>query len=283
MIKSCRGIIGGGTVSASHADPATTIEFLTESGEIVSSTLCLHTPRRGAVTVKLGNNAYVICGTGAESEDLSSIERFDCSTLTIEEGRRWEFPCALTCACSCQLDSGSMVMGGYKAVNQDCLASIYMVQGEEFDISVRAAGQLLIPRKNATAETLIDGSVIVVGGWDGRSTLRQTELVNVREDGKFRGSLSRPLLEPRECVSSTSVENCVLVFGGFDGFGVTDSAEMLDVRTKTWQMIPRFPGAKRECTSCVQLSSTRFAVIGGWDGYHSLDEVMIYDQTAAKW
>lgn len=124
----------------------------------------------------------------------------------------------------------------------------------------RAAAAMSEPRGNHSAVALIDGRVLVAGGWSGRHTTASAEIYDPRTDrwtpvadmGETRGSPTATLLQ----------DGRVLLVGGTRDMTPLASAEIFDPATATFSAVAPM-STPRASHASVVLSDGRVLVTGG--------------------
>lgn len=93
-------------------------------------------------------------------------------------------------------------------------------------------------KRSDAAAVLLDGSVAVVGGFDGRDVHQDVEMFDLNT-GSW-SCLNRRMRTCRTGVSAVSLnENVLIVVGGFNGTSRLSSVEMYDTREGLWHAMPR--------------------------------------------
>jgi uncharacterized repeat protein (TIGR01451 family) len=137
-----------------------------------------------------------------------------------------------------------------------------------------AIGSLGMARDLHTATLLPNGTVLVVGGYDGTNSLASAELYDpVNGTWTTTGSLGIA----RKGHTATVLPNgTVLVVGGNDGTNSLASAELYDPATGTWSATGSF-GIGRYYHTATLLTNGKVLVAGGYDGSTSLASAELYD------
>lgn len=271
-------VVGGrnGTVvfnSAEIYDPTTATWNLTPG---------FANARYGHSTVLLRNGQVMVIG-GQGSGYLDSVELYDPN----ENAWKPAFSSKLTTARSrftaTLLNSGRVLVAG--GVN----ASGVLRTAELYDPGTRVwtpltgnpAGNLTIGRTEHTATLMNDGRVLVVGGFNGSSSLKTTEIF---EPSTHRWRRSSDLLIPRRQHTTTLLaDGTVLVAGGANGTLAVNAVEIYFPASSRWVTTGTLTIARRSHTATL-LPNGRVLVAGGIEaGGKTLDSAESYDLVKRAW
>lgn len=164
----------------------------------------MHSKRCFANLVKFQENIYAIAGFDGMKR-LSSVERY------CETSNQWTRVASLgnsrsdSAAVVC--DDFIYVIGGYSG---DSLRSVEYYDGEIW----RYAAPLNEKRSGASAVTLKDGRIFVMGGYDGVARQRTTEFYDPKKNGWIFGP---SMGVGRSNFATCIVRNYVYVIGGYTG------------------------------------------------------------------
>ena len=139
-----------------------------------------------------------------------------------------------------------------------------------------------------TADELLNGNVLVVGGYDGSCNcppnFADSEIYDWHT-GLW--TLTTPMNSARAAAVSVRLENGrVMVIGGFDeNFNVLNSAEIYDPASATWSLTAPMIDARAEDFVAVLLPGRKVLVAGGTgsDGVTSLSSAEIFDEATGTW
>jgi beta propeller repeat protein len=136
-------------------------------------------------------------------------------------------------------------------------------------------------REGLTATVLSDGSVLVVGGYEGGYYLPTAELYDLTNDTWTEvGALN----EGRAYHTAILLDSGkVLVAGGQNSSGYTDTAELYDPSTQTWSTTGDMK-VKRIYHTVTLLSNGKVLAVGGKkSSSFYLDSAELYDPSAGTW
>jgi hypothetical protein len=142
---------------------------------------------------------------------------------------------------------------------------------------------LLEPRVGHAAVTLLDGRILLIGGFGTSQVLRTTELFDPA-DGTF--APGPELTEPRtDAATVVLADGSVLVAGGFDGRSALATAEVLDATATAFEATAPL-GQARTGPAAVLLADGRVLVAGG-SAAGATGEVLagteVYDPVTGAW
>lgn len=143
-----------------------------------------------------------------------------------------------------------------------------------------AAGNLNTARLGHTATLLLNGKVLVVGGYNGSNDLASAELYDPSTNAwTYTGSLTTA----RQDHTATLLQNGkVLVVAGKNGSIELDSAELYDPSSETWSSASHLLGTRRS-QSAILLPNGKVFVAGGWSHSVIIDRTALYDPTTNTW
>ncbi|MBX0328149.1 hypothetical protein K2Z83_10710, partial [Oscillochloris sp. ZM17-4] len=132
-----------------------------------------------------------------------------------------------------------------------------------------------------TATLLPDGTVLVVGGYDGSGYLSSAERYDPTTDrwSPTTGSLATARYRP---TATLLPDGTVLVVGGYGSSGVLSSAERYDPATGSWSDAGSLASARYWHTATL-LASGQVLVVGGYDGSGYLSSAERYDPASGSW
>ena len=177
------------------------------------------------------------------------------------------------------LRNGKVLVDGGDAIAQICTGARTFAPPEMYDPGTNtwsSAGQAL-GREQHAATLLPNGTVLVVGGFDGVNPLASVELYDPRSN-TWRAAPS--LAGPRYRTTATLLRNgLVIVAGGTLGppFGFAsglNTVELYDPRSNTWRAGPSMPVASNAFTATL-LRNGNLLVAGG-DNFGALASAEMY-------
>jgi hypothetical protein len=157
----------------------------------------------------------------------------------------------------------------------------------QLPVTFAAANPMHKARGFFVANELLNGNVLVAGGYDGSlagpPNFADSEIYNLRS-GKWKviSPMNRARAAP---VSVRLKDGRVMVIGGFDEvFNVLNSAEIYNPRTDTWSLTAPMHDARAEDFVAVLLRGGKVLVAGGTasDG-SALASAEIYDIATNTW
>jgi len=185
------------------------------------------------------------------------------------------------------LDGRALIAGG--CTTDGCGGTPAGGRTELFDPGRRAfvpGPTLATPRGGHTATALLDGRVLIVGGYpdEGRPPLASAEIVDRAATAVVpSGSMGTR----RGAHTATRLaDGTVLVVGGVDGNRALSSVERFDPRTGVFVRVADLPGP-RAVHGAVLLRDGRVLVVGGQAGSSHgvalLDSALVYDPARDVW
>jgi len=140
------------------------------------------------------------------------------------------------------------------------------------------ANSLSLLRYSFRATTLLDGRVLVEGGFAPGSYTTEAEIYDPATNA---WSVISPMNQGRGEQSATLLaDGRVLVAGGYAG-PVLSSAEIFDPSTGQWQVTGSMH-VNRTRQAAVRLCDGRVLVVGGWNG-QGISAAETYDPSAGQW
>jgi len=241
--------------------------------------------RQGCAAAPLDGGRSALVVGGNDGRDLVTTELYDASTRTFAPG-----PYALEArsfgAAVALSPTAILVVGGRAS------ATRFLNSTEVFSATAAAfsRGPAMLQRRygcaavgvplqganrpraaQATGGALLDDVdvrlVVVVGGFDGSSPLRTTELLDI---ATMAFSPGPDMLHRREaCCAALLGGRRVLVLGGSDGGSRLASTEILDLETMEFSAGPQMLAARSGAT-IVALDARRLLIVGGADSNRKL-------------
>jgi N-acetylneuraminic acid mutarotase len=236
----------------------------------------------GGVRLALLPTSYLLRLVGADALIMESPEalRIILSAVQLRQMRNGEHLAAETDVRLRQrkhATSGGLivVVGGYACAGS-CLrsAEFYNPLTQQW-----CALPMMRVARSGCAAVCVDGSVYVIGGWDGRSSQKSAEVY----DGSAGQWRALPEMSAaRNGCAAVCVEGDVYVMGGNEsGHSDLKSAECFDTSTGQWRALPEMSMARSGCAAvCVEGD---VYVIGGNNGSSQLNSVERYDPSARQW
>ncbi|MGN6484291.1 MAG: Kelch repeat-containing protein [Thermomicrobiales bacterium] len=142
------------------------------------------------------------------------------------------------------------------------------------------SGPPLPSARSEFAGTLLDGAIVVAGGFGAESTVSRLDLAaGVWSD-------LAPLPEPRHHLGLAALDGAIYAIGGHDvTHGATDTAWRYDPEADAWSDLPPLPQGPRGALGCAALNGTIVAV-GGSSGDLSgpaTADVAAFDPATGTW
>src|SRR5438874_2002720 len=123
----------------------------------------------------------------------------------------------------------------------------------------RGAPGLTLARTSHAAAPLRGGELLIVGGFDGKAPLAESEIFNLADGSVHAGP--HPIYARAEHTATSLKDGNVLVTGGRDGAMALDTAEMYDARTQSFALTGRMTTARVGHTATM-LADGRVLVAG---------------------
>jgi hypothetical protein len=140
-------------------------------------------------------------------------------------------------------------------------------------------GPMATARQNHTATLLLNGKVLVAGGWNGSSSLASAELF---DPATGTWTAAGTMTTNRYYHTATLLSNGkVLVVGGKAGGTTLSSAELYDPNTGTWTNTGTLHTARYFHTATL-LPNGQVLVAGGYNG-NVLSSAELYDPVTGTW
>jgi N-acetylneuraminic acid mutarotase len=136
------------------------------------------------------------------------------------------------------------------------------------------------------AVELLNGNVLVAGGFDGSMTNFDFPDAEIYDWHTGEWTRIAPMNTARSAPASVRLEDGrVMVIGGADeNFNFLASAEIYDPRTNTWSLTASMNGPRFEDFTAVLLPGRKVLVAGGFGpGFVALNTAEIYDQKTNTW
>ncbi len=160
-----------------------------------------------------------------------------------------------------------------EAINSS--ADVYDPVSGTFGLS---SATMTVERQAPTASVLLDGKVLITGGYNG-SSLSSAEIYNPGS-GTFTATTGA-MSEARSNHAAVVLQSGrALVVGGFNGSSYSISAELYDPSAGTFSTAGSLT-AYRGWHTATLLSDGKVLIVGGFDGTNYLQSAELYDPTAA--
>ncbi|CAF3853051.1 unnamed protein product [Adineta steineri] len=143
-----------------------------------------------------------------------------------------------------------------------------------------STGNMTNARYSHTASVLLNGKVLVTGGYDGFSYLNSAEIYDP-STGTWMATGN--MTNARYLHTASVLSNGkVLVTGGWNRVSVLYSAELYDPSTGTWTTIGNMFYPRSWHTASV-LPNGKVLVTGGYNGFSFLNNAEVYDPSTSTW
>lgn len=166
-----------------------------------------------------------------------------------------------------------LIVGGYEALNVN---NPRLSSAEEYDSvsgSVAATGSLNNARSGHTATRLLNGTVLITGGY-GYGYLKSAELY---DPATRTFAVTGNMGTGRVFHTATLLRNgTVLITGGTGATGGLKSAELYDPATKTFSPVSDMIAGRYGQTATL-LSNGTVLIVGGYDATGSVKSAEVYD------
>ncbi len=262
----------------SLANPVRTLPNLLSDGEVTAlgqptiqelprweSRTPLTRPRSRFALVRSGSLIFAIGGETGQGQLLSDVDAYD---LGVNEWQpRSPLPIPLANMAATVWDGRVYVAGGSTQLEDEAgelpLSDLLWVYDPAVD-AWQQMGQLPSPLAGA-ALVAVDGSLYLLGGWDGQSMRDEVWRLSLSaERVTVPGwELVTRLARPRAFLGAAPVENRIYVVGGFDGERELDLARVYQVNTGEWTELPSL-STPRGGLQLVYDGLAVFALGGGW-------------------
>lgn len=184
--------------------------------------------------------------------------------------------------------AAAIVLVAGSASARDNSGNFVHVPKAQTTITFTPANPMNKARAFFTANELLNGNVLVAGGYDGSCNcapnFSDSEIYNLHT-GLW--TVTTPMNSARAAAVSLRLENGrIMVIGGFDeNFNVLNSAEIYDPAAATWSLTASMNDARAEDFVAVELPGRKVLVAGGTgsDGVTSLNSAEIYDEATNTW
>jgi N-acetylneuraminic acid mutarotase len=153
-------------------------------------------------------------------------------------------------------------------------------------ITWTAANPMNKARAYFVAVELLNGNVLVAGGFDGSMTNFDFPDAEIYDWHTGKWTRIAPMNTARSAPAAVRLEDGrVMVIGGADqNFNFLASAEIYDPRTGTWSFTASMSGPRFEDFAAVLLPGRKVLVAGGFGpGFVPLQTAEIYDQKTNTW
>ncbi|NNC17309.1 kelch-like protein [Corallococcus exiguus] len=148
---------------------------------------------------------------------------------------------------------------------------------------METTGSMITPREGHTATLLLNGKVLVAGGYNYGQTPELLQVSELYDPATGNWTPSGSMTTQRWRHTATRLGNGkVLVVGGNSGTAAT--AELYDPATGTWTATANLPGLRRESHRAVLLGNGKVLVTGGSteDQIHTAFSAL-YDPSTGTW
>ena len=262
----------------SLANPVRTLPNLLSDGKVTAlgqptiqdlprweSRTPLTRPRSRFALVRSGSQVLAIGGETDQGQLLSDVEAYD---LGVNEWQsRAPLPIPLANMAAAVWDGQVYVAGGSTQVEDaagtSSLSDLLWVYDPALD-AWQQKGRLPSPLAGA-AMVAVDGSLYLLGGWDGQRMRDEVWRLSLAESGSSvpGWELVSRLAQPRAFLGATAVEDRIYVAGGFDGEEELALARAYQVAEGRWTELPPL-STPRGGLQLIYDGLAVFALGGGW-------------------
>jgi hypothetical protein len=195
----------------------------------------------------------------SESEVYDPIQKVWKPTGNLNQARREHSATLL-------LNGKVLVAGGYRSPNPGDYEFVSTAELYNPNVSQWAftkGGNMSLGRTHSTAIRLLDGNVLVVGGWNSRDPL---DIAEVYEYGSESWSLVRHMNTGRQLPAGVLLpDGKVPVAGGTDKYGSSSAAELYEPDTQKWISISPMHMARVNFAMVWLPSVKKVLAVGGRD------------------
>ena len=266
----------------SLANPVRTLPNLLSDGEVTAlgqptiqelprweSRTPLTRPRSRFALVRSGSLIFAIGGETGQGQLLPDVDAYD---LGVNEWQpRSPLPIPLANMAATVWAGRVYVAGGSTQLEDEAgqspLSDLLWVYDPAVD-AWQQMGQLPSPLAGA-AMVAVDGSLYLLGGWDGQSMRDEVWRLSLSTEGATKGAnvpgweLVTRLAQPRAFLGAAAVADRIYVVGGFDGERELDRARVYQVSSGEWTELPPL-STPRGGLQLVYDGLAVFALGGGW-------------------
>ena len=231
-----------------------------------ASTIALMSVKGQFASLSLSCQYSAVRGTPSPTTGII-MDSTSCLTFlpSMGEGRSG-FGCGVT-------SKGILVFGGYNRDGCLCSAEIY-TDGEGW-----SPMPSLVGKRGRLAAASVQGALYAIGGSDGMSNLRSTE-VYCLDDDVWSKTTTR-MLQPRSLFAAVAVSDTVYAIGGSQQSQALQSMECLNVLAGTWSLSKAMTTPRADLVA-VEHDGHLYA-IGGTNYQHCLASVERFNTLGGSW
>jgi N-acetylneuraminic acid mutarotase len=182
------------------------------------------------------------------------------------------------------LPDGKLLVVGGRDRQANVFATVDVYDTAKGTWSSTSALKLQQARDGHTATLLLDGRVLVVGGYGGGAALASTEVYDPSSTATGTWSFAERLQQARYGHTATLLpDGRVLVVGGYGGGAALASAEVYDPLQRSWSFTGPLKQARDNHTATL-LPDGKVLVVGGRQDYYTpLSSAELYDPLTGEW